>query len=208
MSETTGFFGSSKNRAFIARSLVQRGLSGHGFNLSAAGGCEHRLEQCDIVHELVGGDRIALDAANGAGEGDEVVLHRLGGRNLAGRDRAAGLCGRDDPAVGRFDMRLVANLDPAFRAIDRETRYERVGERGRNIGCAAAPKLDVGGDGVALRQVGRELFANAPARFRPGRAGAPKDRADGCPWRSSRPPEPGRLSGASCPGRAPETCRG
>src|SRR5271170_4850978 len=90
MSETTGFFGSSKNRAFIARSFVQRGLSGHAFNLSAAGRRKYRLEQCDIVHELVGGDRIAVDAAHGAREGDEVVLYRLGGRDLDAGDWTAG----------------------------------------------------------------------------------------------------------------------
>src|SRR5579863_6219099 len=153
MFETTGFFGSSKNRAFIARSLVQRGLSGHGFNLSAASGRKYRLEQCDSVHELVGGDRIALDAANRAGESNEVVLHRLGGGNLGRHDRAARLGGRDDPAVGRFHVSLVANLDPAFGAIDRETRYKRVRKRRRNIGCAAAPKLDIRRDGISLREV-------------------------------------------------------
>src|SRR5215471_10865979 len=89
MFETTGFFGSSKNSAFIARSLVQRGLSRHVFDLSAPGGRKYRLEQGDIVHELVGGDRIPVHAAHGSGEGNEVVLHRLRGRNVCGRSRSA-----------------------------------------------------------------------------------------------------------------------
>src|ERR1700734_2480054 len=159
---TTGFLGSSKNRAFIARSLCRRGSSGHGFDFAAPGGCEDRLKQRDIVHKLFSGDPIALDAANSAREGYEIVLHWLGGGDLCCRDRAANLCGCDDPAVGRLDMRLVANVDPAFRAKNRETRYEGVRKRGRHVGSAAAPKLDISSDSVALRQVRRELLANAP----------------------------------------------
>ena len=39
---------------------------------------------------------------------------------------------------------------------------------GRYIGRAATPKSDIGGDGIALWQVRRELFADTPDAF--GRA--------------------------------------
>ena len=96
--------------------------SGHGFNSAAAGGREDRFEQRDVVDEMLGGDRVMFDPANGPGEGYEVVLDRFRRGDLYCRDRVASLCGCDYPAVGRLDMRLVANVDPAFRAKDRETR--------------------------------------------------------------------------------------
>src|ERR1700733_3508051 len=76
---TTGFLGSSKNRAFIVRSLCRRGSSGHGFDFAAPGGCEDRLKQRDIVHKMFIGNPVPLDAPNSAREGYEIVLHRLGG---------------------------------------------------------------------------------------------------------------------------------
>src|ERR1700729_3086613 len=178
---TTGFLGSSKNRAFTVRSFCRRGSSGHGFDFAAPGGCEDRLKQRDIVHKMFSGDPIALNAANSTREGYEIVPHRLGGGYLCCRDRAANLCGCDDPAVGCLDMRLVANVDPAFRAKDRETRYEGIRKRGRHVRGAAAPELDIGGDGVALREVRGELFADAPhALGRPKQANRQIEQMDAC----------------------------
>src|ERR1700722_14645425 len=102
---------------------------------------------------MLGGDPVRFDSTNGAGEGYEVVLDRFRWGDFDGRDRAASRCGCDDPAVGRLDMRFVSNVDPAFRAKDCETRYEGIRKRGRHVRGAAAPKLDIGGDGVALGQV-------------------------------------------------------
>ena len=114
MSETRTGFGSSKNRAFITRSLVQRGLSGHAFNALRAD-AKTALQQCDRVHELVGGNRIAIHVAG------------LRGRMKRGCPSPAPR-GRIGPALADDDHRtlrrsLVANLDQMFGAIDRENVY-------------------------------------------------------------------------------------
>ena len=163
----------------------------------------------DVVDHLLAGDRIGLGRRGRRGRRQRDCPSPA--RPAAPRPSLIGPPGHrggDDPAVRRLDMRLVANVDPALRAEDREARDEGIGERGGDIGRAAAAELDDRPRPCRPAAGRTKGSRRCTARFRPDRAAAPTGRADECRWPSCRRPAPDRPSDASCRDRATETCRG